>query len=62
MRLPCSTIWEDRALRRAFEVFGGVPSVSLEEANAVLSEPATRRLREATIPPAKRSGAAAASV
>ena len=52
-RNDIASIWQDRVLRRAFEVFGGVPSVSLEEANAVLSEPVTRRLREATTPPAE---------
>jgi hypothetical protein len=61
-RNDIASIWEDRALRRAFEVFGGVPSGSLEEANGVLSEPVTRRLREATTPPTERSGAAPASI
>ena len=38
------TIWDDRVLRRAFEVFGGVPLVTLAAANGALPDDLKQRL------------------
>jgi len=41
-----NTIWDDRVLNRAYQVFGGMPRVILEAANNVLPENLKKRLSE----------------
>jgi uncharacterized protein (DUF362 family) len=46
------TIWDDRVLTHAYEVFGGVPGVLLETAGTALPEELKKRLGEMTTLPA----------
>ncbi len=48
---PLETIWDDRVLRHAFEIFGGVPQISLKEANNGVSADIKKRLTEMTAGP-----------
>jgi hypothetical protein len=43
-RNDINTIWDDRALNQAYQVFGGMPLVTLEAANDVLPEGLKKRL------------------
>jgi uncharacterized protein (DUF362 family) len=45
-----NTIWDDRALTRAYEIFGGVPHVTLETDNAVPNELKKRLALMLTLP------------
>jgi len=45
--IPHETIWDDRMLRRAFEVFGGVPNLEMEPANSALAPELLTRLGDA---------------
>ena len=45
-RNDINTIWDDRALNQAYQVFGGMPLVTLEAANNVLPEDLKKRLGE----------------
>jgi len=47
-RNDINTIWDDRVLNRAYQVFGGVPVVLLEAINNILPESLKRRLSEMT--------------
>jgi hypothetical protein len=47
-RNDINTIWDDRALNHAYQVFGGMPMVVLEGANDVLPEDLQMRLSEMT--------------
>jgi len=40
------TIWDDRILARAFQIFGGVPLIELREANGSVDRAARSRLAE----------------
>jgi uncharacterized protein (DUF362 family) len=51
-RHDINTIWDDRVLNRAYELWEGVPVVSLLDANDVLSPEIRQRLAEAVSPPA----------
>jgi uncharacterized protein (DUF362 family) len=51
VRNDLETIWDDRVLRRAFAISGGIPSVSLVEANASVPEDLRGRLAAMTTPP-----------
>jgi len=46
------TIWDDRALTRSYEIFGGVPVILLESANSALPEDLKNRLGRMTAIPA----------
>jgi uncharacterized protein (DUF362 family) len=46
------TIWDDRVLNRAYQVFGNRPAVVLEEANGGVPQPLKKRLAQGTTPPA----------
>jgi uncharacterized protein (DUF362 family) len=50
-RNDLDTIWDDRVLMRAFEVFGGRPALDLVEANAGVSAELKRRLAGMTSAP-----------
>jgi len=43
-----NAIWDDRVLNHAYQVFGGMPRVILEEANSTLPEDLKKRLSEMT--------------
>ncbi len=47
-RNDINTIWDDRALNHAYQVFGGMPMVVLEGANDFLLEDLQKRLSEMT--------------
>lgn len=47
-----NTIWNDRVLNHAYQVFGGMPRVILEAANNVLAQDLKKRLSEMTTPSA----------
>ncbi len=47
------TIWDDRVLNRAYDVFGGVPTVTLKAANTAVSKSLVRQLSEMTTHPAQ---------
>ena len=51
-RNDIDTVWDDRVLNRAYQVFGNMPAVVLEAANDVLPQALKRRLAECTTPPA----------
>ena len=51
-RNDINTIWDDRVLNRAYQVFGNMPAVVLEPANDAVPEALKRRLAECTTPPA----------
>jgi uncharacterized protein (DUF2267 family) len=51
-RNDINTIWDDRVLIRAYQVFGGVPTVALEPANDAVPQALKKRLTECTTPPA----------
>ena len=42
------TVWDDRVLSRAYQVFGGAPKVTLKTVNAALPEELRKRLEEMT--------------
>jgi uncharacterized protein (DUF362 family) len=48
VRNDVSSIWDDRVLRRGFEVFGGIPDLHLKVANAMLPSPTRDKLAAAT--------------
>jgi uncharacterized protein (DUF362 family) len=47
-RNDINTIWDDRILNRAYQVFGGMPVVGLEATNNILPEALKKRLSEMT--------------
>jgi uncharacterized protein (DUF362 family) len=49
-RNDIDTIWDDRVLNRAYQVFDGMPAVVLEEANKVLPLTMKKRMAEYTTP------------
>ncbi len=51
LRNDLETIWDDRVLRRAFELFGGVPRLKFIEANSSASTKLRRRLAAMTTIP-----------
>jgi len=51
-RNDINTIWDDRVLNRAYQVFGNMPAVLLEPANDIVPPTLKRRLTECTTPPA----------
>jgi hypothetical protein len=51
-RNDINTIWDDRVLNRAYQVFGNMPAVILEPANDALPQALKKRLAEGTTPPA----------
>ena len=50
-RNDIDTIWDDRVLNRAYQVFGGMPSVVLEASNEALPAALKKRIAEWTTPP-----------
>jgi len=50
-RNDMDTIWDDRVLSRAYEVFGNMPAVVLEPVNDVVPQALKKRLAECTTPP-----------
>jgi hypothetical protein len=42
------SIWDDRMLRRAFEVFGGVPTLELADATGSLPDSVMQLMRSST--------------
>ena len=42
------TVWDDRVLNRACQVFGGAPRVTVEVANGMIQEGLKNRLEEMT--------------
>ncbi len=48
VRNDLETIWDDRVLRRAFEISGGIPRLSLIEANRALPDDLKRKLAAMT--------------
>ena len=53
VRNDLATIWDDRVLKRAFELFGGVPRLRFIEANAGVPEDLKKRLTGLTTPAEK---------
>jgi uncharacterized protein (DUF362 family) len=51
MKSDLKTIWDDRVLTHACEIFGGVPEVSLQAANNAVPEDLKRRLARMTAYP-----------
>jgi hypothetical protein len=51
-RNDINTIWDDRVLSRAYQVFGSVPAVVLEPANDGVPQALKKRLSERTTSPA----------
>jgi uncharacterized protein (DUF362 family) len=51
-RNDINTIWDDRVLNRAYQVFGGMPAVILEPANEGVPQDLKKRLTERTSPKA----------
>jgi uncharacterized protein (DUF362 family) len=51
-RNDINTIWDDRVLNRAYQVFGNMPAVLLEPANNAVPQALKQRLTECTTPPA----------
>jgi len=51
-RNDINTIWDDRVLNRAYQVFGNMPAVVLESVNDVVPQAVKKRLAECTTPPA----------
>jgi hypothetical protein len=43
-RNDINTIWDDRTLNQAYQVFGGMPLVTLEATNNILPEDLKKRL------------------
>ncbi len=48
---PADSVWDDPVLARAYELFGGVPGVVLETANAAVDDGLKKRLEEMTALP-----------
>jgi uncharacterized protein (DUF362 family) len=48
VRNDLDSIWDDRVLKRAFEIGGGVPALDLAQANAALPDDLEKRLAEMT--------------
>ncbi len=49
-RNDIKTIWDDRVLRRAFQIFGGIPELKLVETNSKVPSRVRRRLLNMTTP------------
>jgi len=45
------SIWDDRVLRRAFEIAGGVPELEIGDASGALPAPLMKQLHEAVARP-----------
>jgi hypothetical protein len=52
IRNDINTIWDDRVLNRAYQVFGSIPVVILEAANDAVPQALKKRLAECTSPKA----------
>jgi uncharacterized protein (DUF362 family) len=52
-RNDIDSIWDDRVLRRAYELFGGVPKINLLDANAAIPPDTMQKLAAAVSPPAQ---------
>ena len=48
VRNDLDTIWDDRVLKRAFEISGGIPTPDLAQANSALPDDLKKRLVERT--------------
>ncbi len=55
-RNDLNTIWDDRVLKRAFEIEGGIPRLDLVEANTALSSELKRKLAAMTTKPVPSPG------
>jgi uncharacterized protein (DUF362 family) len=53
VRKDLQSIWDDRVLRRAFELFGGIPKLKFIEANSNIPAEVKRRLSVMTTPTKK---------
>jgi hypothetical protein len=53
LRNNLETIWDDRTLRRAFQLFNGVPQLNFIEANSGVNAYVKRRLDAMTTIPGK---------
>ena len=51
VRNDLETIWDDRVLRRSFEIAGGIPEVNLIEANSAIPPDLKQRLAAMTTQP-----------
>jgi hypothetical protein len=51
VRNNLKTIWDDWVLRRAFQLFGGIPRLKFTEANSGVPNELKRRLAEKTTTP-----------
>jgi uncharacterized protein (DUF362 family) len=52
IRNAIATVWDDRTLNRAYQLFGGIPRVSLQAANETLPEELKNQLAKMTTPAA----------
>ena len=50
------TIWDDRVLKRAFEISGGIPKLSLVETNSVVPDDLKRTRVSMTTKPSTSRG------
>jgi len=50
VRKDLESIWDDRVLRRAFELHGGIPKLKFIEANSCIPAEVKRRLSAMTTP------------
>ncbi|MBF0476670.1 MAG: DUF362 domain-containing protein, partial [Deltaproteobacteria bacterium] len=53
-RPDTNTIWDDRTLNRAYQIFGGLPQVTIDAANDTLPEELRKQLSDMTTYPAQR--------
>ena len=53
IRKDLESIWDDRVLRRAFEIYGGIPKLKFIEANSSIPAELKRRLSAMTTPTEK---------
>ncbi len=56
VRNDLETIWDDRVLRRAFQISGGIPELRLVEANSAVPQDLKRRLIAMVAPPLANPG------
>ena len=50
VRNPINTVWDDRTLRRAFEILGGIPKLNLTVANKSVPESVLNALKDGVTP------------
>ena len=53
IRNDLKSIWDDRVLRRAFDIYGGIPKLKFIEANSIIPAEVIRRLSAMTTPTEK---------